>query len=59
MERNDKNMQQRRKNLRLKSKSQVEFSLKLSNISSGARIRDLKNALLERGISRDLLSPLQ
>lgn len=50
MERNDKNMQQRRKNLRLKSKSQVEFSLKLSNISSGARIRDLKNALLERGI---------
>lgn len=50
MERNDKNMQQRRKNLRLKSKSQVEFSLKLSNILSGARIRDLKNALLERGI---------
>lgn len=50
MERNDKNIQQRRKNLKLKSKSQVEFSLKLSNISSGARIRDLKNALLERGI---------
>ncbi|XP_043584209.1 methenyltetrahydrofolate synthase domain-containing protein [Bombus pyrosoma] len=50
VERNDKNMQQRRKNLRLKSRSQVEFSLKLSNISSGARIRDLKNALLERGI---------
>lgn len=50
MERNDRNTQQRRKNLRLKSRSQVEFSLKLSNISSGARIRDLKNALLERGI---------
>ncbi|XP_076302810.1 methenyltetrahydrofolate synthase domain-containing protein-like [Lasioglossum baleicum] len=49
VEGNDKNMQ-RRKNLRLKSKSQVEFSLKLSNISSSVRIRDLKNALLERGI---------
>lgn len=46
----DKNMQRRRKNSRLRSKSQVEFSLKLSNISPGARIRDLKNALLERGI---------
>ncbi|XP_003703807.1 methenyltetrahydrofolate synthase domain-containing protein lost [Megachile rotundata] len=45
----DKNTQ-RRRNLRLKSKSQVAFSLKLSNISSSARIRDLKNALLERGV---------
>ncbi|XP_076751152.1 methenyltetrahydrofolate synthase domain-containing protein lost [Xylocopa sonorina] len=50
MESNEKITQQRRKNLRPRSKSQVEFSLKLSNISSSARIRDLKNALLERGI---------
>lgn len=47
---NNKNKQQYHQNLKLKSKSQVEFSLKLSNISSGARIRDLKNALLKRGI---------
>lgn len=46
---NNKNKQQYHQNLKLKSKSQVEF-LKLSNISSGARIRDLKNALLKRGI---------
>ncbi|CAK9830991.1 Methenyltetrahydrofolate synthase domain-containing protein [Anthophora retusa] len=50
VENNDKNMQQRRKNLKQKSKSQVEFSLKLSNIPSGARIRDLKNVLSERGV---------
>ncbi|XP_046144317.1 methenyltetrahydrofolate synthase domain-containing protein isoform X1 [Osmia bicornis bicornis] len=49
VENNDRNTQ-RRKNLRLRSKSQVAFSLKLSNISSSARIRDLKNALLERGV---------
>ncbi|KOC68305.1 Methenyltetrahydrofolate synthase domain-containing protein [Habropoda laboriosa] len=50
VENNDKSMQQRRKNLRQKSKTQVNFSLKLSNIPSGARIRDLKNALSERGV---------
>lgn len=50
MESNNKNKQQYRQNLKSKSKSQVEFSLKLSNISSSARIRDLKNALLKRGI---------
>ncbi|XP_043256970.1 methenyltetrahydrofolate synthase domain-containing protein isoform X2 [Colletes gigas] len=46
----DKSVQERRKNPRPKSKSQTEFSLKLSNISSGTRIRDLKNALSERGV---------
>lgn len=50
MESNNKNKQQYHQNLKSKSKSQVEFSLKLSNISSDARIRDLKNALLKRGI---------
>ncbi|XP_031839216.1 methenyltetrahydrofolate synthase domain-containing protein lost isoform X2 [Nomia melanderi] len=45
-----KNAQSRQRNPRPKSKSQIEFSLKLSNISSSARIRDLKNALLERGV---------
>lgn len=33
MESNNKNKQQYRQNLKSKSKSQVEFSLKLSNIS--------------------------
>ncbi|XP_076635988.1 methenyltetrahydrofolate synthase domain-containing protein lost [Colletes latitarsis] len=46
----DKSVQQRRRNPKPKSKSQTEFSLKLSNISSGTRIRDLKNALSERGV---------
>lgn len=40
----------RRKNLRARTKAHIDFSLKLSNISSGVRVRDLKNALLERGI---------
>lgn len=31
-------------------KGPIDFSLKLSNISSGVRVRDLKNALLERGV---------
>ncbi|XP_017875310.1 methenyltetrahydrofolate synthase domain-containing protein [Ceratina calcarata] len=46
----EKNVQQRRKSSKPRPKSQVEFSLKLSNISPDARIRDLKNALLQRGI---------
>ncbi|XP_076669437.1 methenyltetrahydrofolate synthase domain-containing protein lost isoform X2 [Andrena cerasifolii] len=50
LESSDKSGQQRRRNLRQKSKPQIEFSLKLSNISSGARVRDLKNALSERGV---------
>lgn len=50
MESNNKNKQQYRQNLKSKFKSQIEFSLKLSNISSSARIRDLKNTLLKRGI---------
>lgn len=40
----------RRKNFRARTKAHIDFSLKLSNISSGVRVRDLKNALLERGI---------
>ncbi|XP_043462642.1 methenyltetrahydrofolate synthase domain-containing protein [Leptopilina heterotoma] len=31
-------------------RSQIDFSLKLSNISSTVRVRDLKNALSERGV---------
>lgn len=50
MENSEKSVQQRRRNLRQKSKSQIEFSLKLSNISSSARIFDLKNVLSERGV---------
>ncbi|XP_076245076.1 methenyltetrahydrofolate synthase domain-containing protein lost [Calliopsis andreniformis] len=50
LENGDKNVQQRRRNLRQKSKMQIEFSLKLSNISSSARIFDLKNVLSERGV---------
>ncbi|KAK2587147.1 hypothetical protein KPH14_002905 [Odynerus spinipes] len=40
----------RRKNVNPKQRSNIEFSLKLSNISYGVRVRDLKNALLERGV---------
>ncbi|XP_066593082.1 methenyltetrahydrofolate synthase domain-containing protein isoform X2 [Prorops nasuta] len=36
--------------VRPKSKSHIEFSLKLSNISSDVRVRDLKNALIDRGV---------
>ncbi|XP_032680215.1 methenyltetrahydrofolate synthase domain-containing protein isoform X2 [Odontomachus brunneus] len=39
-----------RKNLRARTRAHIDFSLKLSNISSGVRVRDLKNALLERGV---------
>ncbi|XP_076178839.1 methenyltetrahydrofolate synthase domain-containing protein lost isoform X2 [Ptiloglossa arizonensis] len=53
LENTDKIVQQRCENLRTKSKQQIEFSLKLSNISSGTRIRDLKNALSERGVKPD------
>lgn len=47
---NVKSAPRRRKNLRARTKAHIDFSLKLSNISSGVRVRDLKNALLERGI---------
>lgn len=46
----DNGTSQRRKNLRGKTKGHIDFSLKLSNISSGVRVRDLKNALSERGV---------
>ncbi|XP_029167567.1 methenyltetrahydrofolate synthase domain-containing protein [Nylanderia fulva] len=49
-ESNGKSAPRRRKNLRTRTKAHIDFSLKLSNISSGVRVRDLKNALLERGI---------
>ncbi|XP_014474591.1 PREDICTED: methenyltetrahydrofolate synthase domain-containing protein isoform X2 [Dinoponera quadriceps] len=39
-----------RKNPRTRTKAHIDFSLKLSNISSGVRVRELKNALLERGV---------
>lgn len=39
-----------RSTFRKKPKAHIDFSLKLSNISSDVRIRDLKNALLERGV---------
>lgn len=47
---NVKSAPRRRKNLRARTKAHIDFSLKLSNISSGVRVRDLKNALLKRGI---------
>lgn len=50
IENNTKNASRRRKNLRARTKTHIEFSLKLSNISSGVRVRDLKNALLMRGV---------
>ncbi|EZA57776.1 Methenyltetrahydrofolate synthase domain-containing protein [Ooceraea biroi] len=50
MENNGKSASRRRKNLRARTKAHIDFSLKLSNISSGVRVRDLKNALLERGV---------
>lgn len=40
----------RRPYYKSKPKSQIDFSLKLSNISSTVRVRDLKNALSERGV---------
>ncbi|XP_011161574.1 methenyltetrahydrofolate synthase domain-containing protein [Solenopsis invicta] len=49
-ENNTKNATRRRKNLRARTKTHIDFSLKLSNISSGVRVRDLKNALLMRGV---------
>ncbi|XP_011632953.1 methenyltetrahydrofolate synthase domain-containing protein [Pogonomyrmex barbatus] len=49
-ENSTKNASRRRKNLRPRTKTHIDFSLKLSNISSGVRVRDLKNALLMRGI---------
>lgn len=33
-----------------RAKPQIDFSLKLSNIASDVRVRDLKNALIERGV---------
>lgn len=50
VENNTKSASRRRKNLRTRTKAHIDFSLKLSNISSGVRVRDLKNALLERGV---------
>lgn len=47
---NTKKAPRRRRNLRTRTKTHIDFSLKLSNISSSARVRDLKNALLERGV---------
>ncbi|KAF7384759.1 hypothetical protein HZH68_014371 [Vespula germanica] len=41
---------ERRKYANPRLKSNIDFSLKLSNISYGVRVRDLKNALLERGV---------
>ncbi|KAL2738755.1 methenyltetrahydrofolate synthase domain-containing protein, partial [Vespula squamosa] len=41
---------ERRKYANSRLKSNIDFSLKLSNISYGVRVRDLKNALLERGV---------
>lgn len=52
-ENNSKGAPRRRKNLR---KAHIDFSLKLSNISSGVRVRDLKNALLERGVKPSEIS---
>lgn len=49
-ESNSKNASRLRKNPRARTKAHIDFSLKLSNISSGVRVRDLKNALLERGV---------
>ncbi|CAG5076667.1 Similar to MTHFSD: Methenyltetrahydrofolate synthase domain-containing protein (Bos taurus) [Cotesia congregata] len=39
------------KGRKLKPKPQIDFSLKLSNIGSDVRVRDLKSALSQRGIS--------
>ncbi|XP_015118849.1 5-formyltetrahydrofolate cyclo-ligase-like protein COG0212 [Diachasma alloeum] len=41
---------QRRKQMKYRSRSVIDFSLKLSNIGSDVRVRDLKNALTERGV---------
>ncbi|XP_014297460.1 methenyltetrahydrofolate synthase domain-containing protein [Microplitis demolitor] len=41
----------RRKAMKLKSKPHIDFSLKLSNIGSDVRVRDLKNALSQRGVN--------
>ncbi|XP_076658378.1 methenyltetrahydrofolate synthase domain-containing protein lost isoform X2 [Halictus rubicundus] len=41
---------QRHRSTRPKTRMQIEFSLKLSNISSRARIRDLKDVLQVRGV---------
>ncbi|EFN83333.1 Methenyltetrahydrofolate synthetase domain-containing protein [Harpegnathos saltator] len=49
-ENNIKSTSRLRKNPRARTKAHIDFSLKLSNISSGVRVRDVKNALLERGI---------
>ena len=40
----------RRAPYRPRPKHQIDFSLKLSNIGSTVRVRDLKNALSERGV---------
>ncbi|XP_043267797.1 methenyltetrahydrofolate synthase domain-containing protein [Venturia canescens] len=40
----------RRKPMRPRTRADIDFSLKLSNIKSDVRVRHLKNALLERGI---------
>ncbi|XP_012234403.1 methenyltetrahydrofolate synthase domain-containing protein [Linepithema humile] len=53
VENNSKSAPRRRKNFR---KTHIDFSLKLSNISSGVRVRDLKNALLERGVKPSEIS---
>ncbi|XP_012534203.1 methenyltetrahydrofolate synthase domain-containing protein [Monomorium pharaonis] len=50
MENNMKIVTRRRKNHHARTKTHIDFSLKLSNISSGVRVRDLKNALLMRGV---------
>ncbi|XP_046736345.1 methenyltetrahydrofolate synthase domain-containing protein [Diprion similis] len=41
---------QRRRPLKPRSKPQIDFSLKLSNIAPDVRVRDLKNALIVRGV---------
>ncbi|XP_011312360.1 5-formyltetrahydrofolate cyclo-ligase-like protein COG0212 isoform X1 [Fopius arisanus] len=41
---------QRPKKGKYKPRSGIDFSLKLSNIGSDVRVRDLKNALIERGV---------
>ncbi|XP_012287723.1 methenyltetrahydrofolate synthase domain-containing protein [Orussus abietinus] len=49
-EENGKEKPLRRKIFKPRNRLQIDFSLKLSNIASDVRVRDLKNALLQRGV---------
>ncbi|XP_015597153.1 methenyltetrahydrofolate synthase domain-containing protein isoform X2 [Cephus cinctus] len=55
-EENDNEKPLRRKPFKPKSKTQIDFSLKLSNIASDVRVRDLKNALSKRGVKPSEIS---